>query len=891
MLTKKQIHLTQTLLSWLPEGGSLPDVEWRRRHHAIMVLLWLHVVGLAIFAILAGYDAPHSLADAGLVAVGAIPAGAAHLSRRIRTASATLGLLMASAVLVHLTNGLTEAHFHFFVMLAVIAMYHDWLPFLLGIGFVVLEHGTMGLLVPHEVFDHQEAWDEPWKWALIHGVFVLGLCAAHIVQWRFAERTQAERRSATETQARLAAIVTSSEDGIMSCDLQGLITSWNTGAQHLYGYTRAEILGQPIACLLPPEADGFLFDVAERLKRGGTATQGESSSRRKDGSALAVSVSVSPIQDDNGVLIGYACIARDISERVRVEAALGESERALSTLMSNLPGMAYRWRNDANWTSEFTSEGCFELTGLHTQEIAAGAVLYRDLIHTDDRARVWENTATALEVGEPFTREYRLCLANGDEKWVWEQGRGVSAEDASFVALEGFILDITERKRTEEALGHQAHHDALTNLPNRVLLRERLERAIVQCDRTNDNLALLVLDLDRFKDVNDTLGHQYGDQLLQEVASRLEQTLAPSDTVARLGGDEFAVLLPGVDFEVAHQRAGALVAALSAPYSLQGYRIEAGASVGIVLSPEHGLDADALLRRADVAMYVAKQAGGGTALYSPEFDRHSPDRLVMVGELRHAIENDQLVLHYQPKFDCVSGAMVGVEALVRWLHPIRGLIPPDQFIPLAEQIGLIGALTGWVIEAALRQASIWRDAGTDIPVAINLSMRNVLDDTLPELMQEALARWGMPSSALELEITESSLMADPGKAMNVLTRLSDMGFHIAVDDFGTGYSSLSYLRQLPVHQLKVDRSFVRDMTREQRDRAIVESTVALAHNLGLRVVAEGVEDQETMDLLRSLGCDTAQGFHLGRPQPADTAGVWKAPRSRPDVLPDVLKAA
>ena len=581
----KHIHLTQTLLSWLPEGGSLPDDEWRRRHRAIMVLLWLHVLGLAIFGTLAGYDVLHSLADAGLVALGAIPAGAAHLGRRIRTASAALGLLMASAVLVHLTNGLTEAHFHFFVMLAVIAIYHDWLPFLLGIGFVVLEHGTMGLLVPHEVFDHQDAWDEPWKWALIHGVFVLGLCAAHIVQWRFAERTQAERRSATETQARLAAIVTSSEDAILSCDLQGLVTSWNAGAERLYGYTRAEILGQPIACLVPPEGEAFLLDITRRLKRGGTATQGESCNLRKDGSTVAVSVGVSRIQDDNGVLIGYACIARDISERVRVEAALGESERALSTLISNLPGMAYRWRNDASWTSEFTSEGCFELTGMHAQELAAGAVFYRDLIHPDDRLRVWANTAAALEAGEPFTREYRLCIAPDEEKWVWEQGRGVCAEDASVVALEGFILDITERKRTEEALGHQAHHDALTNLPNRVLLRDRLERAMSESQHCNDGLALLVLDLDRFKDVNDTLGHQYGDQLLQEVAGRLERAVGASDTVARLGGDEFAVLLPHVDLEAAQERAGALVAALSAPYVLQGYRIEAGASVGHRVEP------------------------------------------------------------------------------------------------------------------------------------------------------------------------------------------------------------------------------------------------------------------------------------------------------------------
>jgi diguanylate cyclase (GGDEF)-like protein/PAS domain S-box-containing protein len=739
----------RTLWQWLPKGNTIPDHAWRQRHRAILILLWLHAVGLAIYGILAGYEWQHSVAEASICAAFAVVGNAKAFNRRVRGAAVTLGLVTASALLVHLTDGLIEAHFHFFVMLAVVAIYQDWIPYLLGITFVVLEHGTVGVFLPHQVYDHASAWENPWLWALIHAVFVVGLIIANVVQWRFAEITLGERRRAEETQSRLAAIVTSSDDAIMSTDLQGRVSSWNSGAERLYGYKQEEIIGRPLANLIPDEHKGIVSLLIEQLTHGQSAHHMEVPTLRRDGAMVEVSVTVSQIPDASGASIGYACIARDI----------------------------------------------------------------------------------------------------------------------------------TARKETEKTILHQAQHDGLTGLPNRIRLAECITEALARVQHDGGSAALLVLDLNRFKDVNDTFGHQDGDELLQEVAHRLASRRNAGETVARLGGDEYAVLLPSATAEEALRRADELHQALSDPFELRGYTVETGASIGIALAPEHGLDADSLLRRADVAMYVAKQAGGGSTIYSDEHDQHSPARLALVSQLRHAIEHDELILHYQPKVDCRTGELTGVEALVRWIHPELGFVMPDQFISLAEQSGLIGPLTEWVIGEALRQVREWREAGFQVPVAVNLSMRNLHDRHLADHIGQALERYNLPPDALELELTESTLMADPSRAMAVLVQLSEMGLRMAVDDFGTGYSSLSYLKNLPVHELKVDRSFVRDMTGEPRDRAIVQSTIDMAHHLGLRVVAEGVEDEAAWQLLGRLGCDIAQGYFLSRPVPAAQLREWLSARS------------
>jgi diguanylate cyclase (GGDEF)-like protein len=431
----------------------------------------------------------------------------------------------------------------------------------------------------------------------------------------------------------------------------------------------------------------------------------------------------------------------------------------------------------------------------------------------------------------------------------------------------------TQRQAAENA--HQALHDALTGLPNRTMLRDRTDQAIHQADRELVPAALLLIDLDRFKEVNDTLGHHYGDQLLVQVGERLQAALRQVDTVARLGGDEFAVLLPRIETgEGATTVARKLQDVLEEPFLLEDLALDVEASIGVAVYPQHGSDADELLQHADIAMYVAKETHAGFVLFDPAQDQHSPRRLALLGELRRAIESDQLVLHYQPKVDAHSGQLLGVEALVRWQHPDHGLIPPGDFIPLAERTGLIGPLTHYVLDAALRQCQQWRQAGHELAVAVNISARRLLDVEFPDEVASLLARWEVPARLLVVEITESTIMADPDRALEILGRLNAMGVQLSIDDFGTGYSSMAYLKSLPVHELKVDRSFVTQMNSDSRDAVIVRSTIDLGRNLGLRVVAEGVEDQTTLQELDVLGCDAIQGYYVSRPVPPDDLIRW-----------------
>ncbi|TMF05874.1 MAG: EAL domain-containing protein [Chloroflexi bacterium] len=488
-----------------------------------------------------------------------------------------------------------------------------------------------------------------------------------------------------------------------------------------------------------------------------------------------------------------------------------------------------------------------------------------------------------------FARGLLLAAAIAAVDLLWRIGGG-SGVDAAFtvrsgvlfmtVLLTSYLHDealkseaaLAERLHHSEvlnsALEHQALYDLLTDLPNRTMLHLRIEEAITARRSEHTSVALLVIDLDRFKEVNDTFGHQYGDLLLQQIGPRFSDALEPGDTVARLGGDEFAVLLPAADAVRAEQVARKLLRTIDRSFSIADNWVDVGGSIGIALSPEHGADSDVLLRRADVAMYVAKQSGSGFAIYLPEQDQHSPDRLALIGELRRAIQNDELTLVYQPKVDLETRQCVGVEALVRWQHPQRGVIPPDRFIPLAEQTGLIKNVSRWVLNAALRQCREWRADGIEIPIAVNLSMRDLHDSDLPEIVVGLLKRWGVPPSQLMVEITENGLMADPARALHSIAALRLMGIRIAIDDFGTGYSSLAYLKRLPVDELKIDRSFVRELASDEHDLAIVRAAISLGHDLGLRIVAEGIEDAETWDRLRRLGCDVAQGYFIGRPMPA-----------------------
>jgi diguanylate cyclase (GGDEF)-like protein len=418
-------------------------------------------------------------------------------------------------------------------------------------------------------------------------------------------------------------------------------------------------------------------------------------------------------------------------------------------------------------------------------------------------------------------------------------------------------------------------HDPLTELPGRLLFHDRVHQAILGATRTGTRAAVIVLDVDRFKEVNDALGHQMGDLLLYELGYRLTETLRQSDSVARLGGDEFAILLPEIEDEIDAQAAAAKIReALSRPIAVRDLSLEVEASAGIALYPDHGLDPEVLLQHAGVAMYNAKSEQSGCELYAETRHEFSPSRLRLVQDLRSGIAKAQLELHYQPKIRLSDNSVVGVEALARWNHPEQGLISPAGFIPLAEHTGLIRPLTLAVLEMAIDQCAAWRSRGIELGMAVNLSPRNLVDHELPHQIKRLLEERGLPTTSLELELTEDTIMSDPKRARDVLARLDAMGIWLAIDDFGTGDSSVAHLRQLPVTTLKVDRSFVTTMEECKEDAAIVRSTIALGRNLGLRVVAEGVETDGVMDELRRLGCDVAQGYYVSRPVPAAEFEQW-----------------
>ena len=420
----------------------------------------------------------------------------------------------------------------------------------------------------------------------------------------------------------------------------------------------------------------------------------------------------------------------------------------------------------------------------------------------------------------------------------------------------------------------EALSDGLTGLANRAHLHERGPERLAAAERDKRTAALLLLDLDRFKEVNDTLGHERGDELLQAVSERLRDALREEDLLARLGGDEFAVLLASPHRAAIPDVATRLRSALERPFALRDVAVTIDASIGIAYSPEHGSDVSTLLRHADVAMYDAKGGRAGIRAYVPEADPYSPERLALLAELRRAIDADELVLHFQPKVSLKSRDVVGVEALVRWQHPERGLLGPGEFLPMAEQTGLIADVTRWVLEAAVAEAASWRAAGRDLPVAVNLAAANVVDANLPDLVAATLARHALPASRLECEISENTVMADPRRTHDVLARLRALGVRLSLDDFGTGRSSLSYLKRLPLDEVKIDRSFVAGMAEDDGDAAIVRATIDLARHLGLEVVAEGVETEQVLVGLARLHCDIAQGFLIGRPQPAAALADW-----------------
>ena len=564
------------------------------------------------------------------------------------------------------------------------------------------------------------------------------------------------------------------------------------------------------------------------------------------------------VMNDVGSQIG------EFVERKRAEVALQESEKRMRAVLDNVAdGLA---TIDHKGVIESANPAVVRLFGYTEEELIgqqAGV-----LIATTSRSAFDNYLQRRLRVDLPVTGMHETMGKRKNGSLFPLEFVVNSMQLGSRHLFIATLRDISERKAHTDALEYQALHDALTGLPNRSLFGDRLRQALLAARRNQKMLGVLLLDLDRFKDINDALGHDRGDSLLQEVTGRLRGVLRATDTIARLGGDEFAMLaLDAKQPEDVVAAARKILAALEGPFTIADQMVETGASIGIAIYPMHGDDPSTLLRRADVAMYVAKRSGGGHAVYAPEQEAQTLRRSSLAGELRRSIPQNELVLHYQPQVTLSTGAIKSVEALVRWNHPRDGLMPPDRFIPMAEETGIIHPLTAWVMDTALAQLCKWLDMGLDLGVAVNVSPRSIEDHSLEEMVTRSLAKYKVEPRRLTLEISEGDAMA--AAAAKALGRLHEIGVRLCLDDFGTGYSSLLYLMHLPVDEIKIDKSFILALASDSDSQAIVRSAVGLGHNLELSVVAEGLQDRAAEAILVDAGCDVVQGFLLGRPMPED----------------------
>jgi diguanylate cyclase (GGDEF)-like protein/PAS domain S-box-containing protein len=612
--------------------------------------------------------------------------------------------------------------------------------------------------------------------------------------------------------------------------------------------------------------------------------------RRKDGSVILVDIAVFPTSF--GGSPAQLALVNDVTEREAMARNISERDQMLSLLMDSTAEAIYGVDMDGKCL--FANNACVRLLGYDSAAELLGHSMH-DLVHYKH-----EDGTT-----------YPLCecpmqstLRSGENRHI--DGEVMWRKDGSALPVEYWsypirrngkisgamitFLDDTERRRHSEALAYQARHDSLTGLYNRGVLISSIDLAIAEYGQhrlegppqEQLQFGVMIIDLDGFKEVNDALGHQSGDLLLQQVAQRLRGALPSASVLTRLGGDEFAVLAGKLlEIDAVADIAQNILTKLQQPFQLNGIQIQINASIGIAIYPRDGASTIHLMRNADAAMYQAKREGTGFVFYHQADTDQTPSRLLLMTELRNALHREQFVLHYQPKTDMLNGAVIGFEALIRWEHPERGLLYPLDFVPIVEISDLIHALTIWVVETAVAQCKQWHDQGSFVTIAVNISMRNLLDVGLVERVQQILERYALPAFYLELELTESSIMADPVRSLDVLTRLHELGVTVSIDDFGTGYSSLAYLQKLPVDSLKIDRSFVAEMAQSEDARAIVSAIIALAHTVGLKVTAEGIEDEATMQRLAALKCDVAQGYYLSRPLPADGATEWM--RARQDV--------
>ena len=594
---------------------------------------------------------------------------------------------------------------------------------------------------------------------------------------------------------------------------------------------------------------------------------------RKNGKALWVLLSVSSVIGDDGRVKYLVNQVQDITARKQAEHELQEQTSLYEALIRAQSDLDQIIILTDGARPIYINEAFSRITGFSSDELMQKESLF-DLVSSGEYKGLAPNLLERLQGQKAKAFATTITAKNG--RIIELEGTDMQFEAGGRDLVFTLARDMTERNEARRALEYQAQHDALTGLPNRTLIHAQLGAALEDGQSRNHAVALLMLDVDHFKEVNDTFGHDAGDVLLRQIGPRLREVLPTGAVVARLGGDEFGIVLPETDEPGASAAAGRLLVALERPFEVHGQLLDIASSIGIAVYPRHGDTADGLLRCGDIALFVAKRSRGESVVYAPEYDRRGLSRLTLMAELRQGIAGGQLVLHYQPIIGLRDRRITGVEALVRWNHPVRGMVPPMEFIPFAEKTRLIQPLTQWALGAALRQCRSWHAGGHTIPVAVNISMRDLVDPGFPELVATTLRETQVEPSWLRLEITEGIIMSEPERAIETLGRLRKLGVRLAVDDFGTGYSSLAYLHRLPVHEIKIDKSFVSRVAGATSGASIVRASVELGHSLRLETVAEGVEDARTLDLVAALGCDSAQGFFISRPMPAAGLLSWLA---------------
>jgi diguanylate cyclase (GGDEF)-like protein/PAS domain S-box-containing protein len=691
-----------------------------------------------------------------------------------------------------------------------------------------------------------------------------------LLETRVAHRTAEIQVAQRRLQATLHAI----PDLVWLKDADGVYLSCNPMFERFFGASEAAIIGKTDYDFVDREqADFFREHDRKAMAAGKSSINEEWLSFADDGSRRLVETIKTPMLDAEGKPIGVLGIARDITARVQAEHALVESRQRAQQYL-NIVGVMLIALDVEGRVQLINRKGC-EMLGAAEADIL-GKDWFEHFLPERIRKEVKEMFSQSLKgnVAPVEYMENAILTRSGDERVVAWHNTLLLDEAGRFNGVLASGEDITERQHYIAELERMALYDNLTKLPNRNLFTDRLELALAIARRETKPLAIILLDIARLQEVNDTLGHHNGDIVMQEVARRITMALRETDTVARLSGDEFAILLPGDDQAFATLAIEKIQKAMEPPAVIDGSPLDIEVNMGVAVYPQHGEDPGVLMSRADIAMRLAKSEVSCFCIYESSHDLYSRRRLSLLGALRQAIAQNELVLYYQPQVDIASGKVMGVEALVRWPRTADGMISPVEFIPLAEQTGLIRPLTLWVLEQAVQQCGRWRAAGFNLKVSVNLSARNLLDPTLPDVLVNMLAARQVSSDCLMLEVTESAVMLQPERALQTLTRLHEMGASLSVDDFGTGYSSLAYLKKLPVCELKIDQSFVFGMVKNENDAIIVRSTIDLAHNLGLKVVAEGVEDQETLQLLAILGCDTAQGYLFAQPMPPEAFSRW-----------------